>query len=358
VISRNTLAAAALALAVTAAGPVPRPIAAANAGTATWQLRLAIQYVPTTNRSEYRAVLAEPGVTWFFGGSNVGGSSRPEIERLSNGHPVKAHLPPGPHSWITAVSATSRRDIWAVTYAGGSVLRWQQGSGWSTVPRGTWRPGTRFTGIIAIGPRDVWVFGTTSVHFIGAGTWHFTGTAWSRATGPGAGLFQASVAAPGDIWGIGVEHPGINVSRNLALLHFAGSGWRRVSPAALAGFVYSHVLALGPHDVWVAGSVAGRPELGHFDGSRWTALHMPGSVAATGMCRDGSGGLWVVANTGTSPSVMRHRSARGAWTTSVVSSSPADQILACALEPGTTRAWGAGKAAAPQGSAAAGYRYG
>jgi len=40
----------------------------------------------------------------------------------------------------------------------------------------------------------------------------------------------------------------------------------------------------------------------------------------------------------------------------MVSANPADEVLACALVPGTTRAWGAGKAAAPQGSAAAAYR--
>ena len=126
----------------------------------------------------------------------------------------------------------------------------------------------------------------------------------------------------------------------------------------MAGFRYSHVLALSPVDVWVAGSVAGSPALGHYDGHRWRVLSMPGSATATGMCRDGSGGMWVIANTGTSPSVVLDRSSGGTWTRSQVNSDPADEVLACALVPGTTTAWGAGKAAAPQGSAAAGYRYG
>ncbi len=96
------------------------------------------------------------------------------------------------------------------------------------------------------------------------------------------------------------------------------------------------------------GTVAGRPKLGHFDGHGWSALRMPGTTAATGMCRDGRGGLWVIANSGASLSLVRDRARDGTWTKSVVSSDPADQVLACALIPGTQRTWGAGQAAAPQ----------
>jgi hypothetical protein len=318
-----------------------------------WTLRLAIHYLPpATNHSQYDVVLAWPGQTWFLGGTDIGGHGMPEAERIKNGIPHSSLLPAHEHSWITAASAPARTDIWAVTFLGGYVLHWN-GSRWRAAPRGNWKAGTRFTGITAISTTNVWVFGTAGRRYPGAGTWHFNGTRWTRVTGPGGGIFQASSAAKTDIWGIG------NAERTgNALLHFGGSTWRRVRPAALAGFTFTHVLALSRSNVWVAGLVAGIPKLGHFDGHSWRALRMPGRTAATGMCRDGRGGLWVIANTGRSPSVVHERSVHGTWTTAMVSANPADEVLACALVPGTARAWGAGKAAAPQGSAAAAYRTG
>jgi hypothetical protein len=196
----------------------------------------------------------------------------------------------------------------------------RNGSRWLAAPRGNWKTGTRFTGITAISPTDVWVFGTHGQGYPGAGTWHFNGTTWTRVTWPGGAIFQASSAAKSDIWGIGNAGGTGN-----ALLHFGGRAWRRVRAAGLAGFAFTHVLALSRSNVWVAGRAGGRPKLGHFDGHGWRALRMPRRVAATGMCRDGRGGMWVIANTGTAPSVVRERSARGTWTKAMVSANPADE---------------------------------
>jgi hypothetical protein len=344
------LAAAVLGAAMSPAGAT-RSLPAGSASS-SWTLKLAIQYLPTTNHSQYDAVVVEPGEVWLLGGSDVGGHGHPVAERLVNGVPQQVQLPSGPHSWITAASALSPHAIWAVTALGGSVLTWN-GSAWAVATRGAWKSGTRFTGITAISATDVWVFGTAGRLHPGAGTWHWNGSTWNQAGGAAGGIYQASKASATDLWAVG--EAGGTMS---ALLHRGGKGWQRVRPAALAGFTYTRVLALARHNVWVAGSVAGSPELGHFNGTRWTALTMTGNVAATGLCPDGQGGLWVIANTGTSPSRLLHRSASGTWTTSTVSSVARNEVLACSLVPGTTVTWGAGKAAAPQGSAAAAYRHG
>jgi hypothetical protein len=349
--SRRRLAT--VALAVAAAG---WSAAAAATGTGTgraWHLKLAIHYLPpATNRSQYDAVIAEPGQTWLFGGSDIGGHGTPEIERITNGVPHAAGLPAGAHSWIAAASAASSADTWAVTYLGGTVLRWN-GSYWSAASRGGWQPGTRFTGITAVSRSDVWVFGTAGHRYPGAGTWHLSGSAWTRVRGVAAGIFQASKAGPAEIWAVGNAGAPGN-----ALFRFGGGSWRRVRPASLAGFRYSRVLAGGARDVWVAGSVAGTPRLGHYNGRRWSLLRMPGTTVASGLCRDGRRGLWVIANAGSGPSGVLDRSAAGTWRTVPVSSHAADKVLACSLLAGTQRTWGAGQAEAPRGTAAAGYRYG
>lgn len=326
---------------------------------AHWTLRLAIQYLPpATNASEYDAVVIEAGKVWLLGGSDVGGHGKPEAEQVRNGVPSKVPLPAGPHSWITAASGLAKNDIWAVTYLGGSVLHWD-GKAWATAPRGGWKTGTRFTGVTAVSPSSVWVFGTTGGHVEGAGSWHFNGTKWTRLKGIGGGIYQASAVSPDDVWAVARSNGATGAGGpNDAIAHFGGTSWRRVRPAPLAGFRFTSVLALSASDVWIAGSVAGKPELGHFNGHHWTAEQVPGTAAATAMCPDGSHGIWAVANSGFAPAAVLHRSASGKWTNAVVSSNLANRVLACALVPNTARVWGAGRAAAPHGSAAAGYRYG
>ena len=324
------------------------------AGTPSWQLSLIVQYLPSTNQTQYVAVIAGARQAWVFGGSNLAGHGVPEVAHRINGQWGFPLLPAGLYSWIAAASAQSPADIWAVTHLGGFLLHWN-GSNWQTEPRGGWRASVQFTGINAVSARSVWLFGAGSRGHPGGGTWHWDGTSWSPISGIAGGIRQASPVSATDMWAIG----GIGGTMN-ALLRFSGSSWAHVTPAALAGFRYSDVVALAARNVWVAGLVAGQPKLAHYDGRGWTVRKMPGTVAATGICRDGRGGIWVIANSGKAPSELRDLSAAGRWTTATVSSSSADEILACALVPGTQAAWGAGKSAAlnVKGSAAAVYGFG
>lgn len=353
-IAGSTVAGCAAALAASLVALLVTNAMAAPAAS-QWQLKLATRYLPpATNRSQYVTVLVEGGASWFFGGSNVGAKpgtrvGAPRAERRQNGRWHSSALPAGLHSWIAGASATSASDIWAVTALNGKVVNWNGGR-WTVVPRGGWGTKGRFTAIIALSHRNVWLFGAKGVRRPGAGTWHLSGATWTHVRGVATNIDKASAAAP-VIWAIGGESES-------SLLEFRHGRWRKVAPAALAGFTYSDVLALGRSSIWVAGSVAGLPELGHFDGHRWSALTMPGSVPATGLCRDGKGGLWAIANPGFGPSGVLDRSATGHWTTAKVSSTSADELLACAHVTGKNATWGAGKAAAPQGTAAAAYGFG
>jgi hypothetical protein len=328
---------------------------ARTASSRSWTLKIAIHYLPpSTNRSEFDVALQVKSAVWFFGGSNEGGTgiSYPKAERVMHGVPRSFKLPSGPYSWIEAAAAASPRAIWAVTYLGGSVMHWN-GSTWQTLPSGGWQSGTRFTGIAVASRTDIWAFGTAGAGYRGAGAWRFDGTRWFSEGGLADGIYQAAAAGPSDIWGIGGTKGGMG-----SLLRYNGRHWRRVRPRTLAGMRYSRIEMISRDDVWVAGTVAGAPELGHYNGRAWTAISMPGTVPATWLCRDGRGGMWVVANSGASPSVLLHRSASGAWSKSTVSLNGADQVLACQLIPSKGGDWGAGVTAAPHGTAAAIYRYG
>jgi len=319
----------------------------------TWTLRLATRYVPPDNsRSQYTDVLVTGRTAWFFGGSNFAGPGRPVAEVRSKGRFHTSQLPRGLHNWITGASAVSQNDIWAVTFLDGKVLHWN-GSAWKVVRKGGWGTRGQFTDIVALGSTNVWLFGGHGRAHPGAGTWHLIGSTWTRVRGMAADIAQASAVSATDLWGIG----SIRGTRN-ALLRSDGYAWRQVTPANLVGFTYSFVLAIGPRDVWVAGSVSGIPELGHFNGKGWTTVTMPSAVPATSMCRDGRDGLWVIANLGRGQSVVLHRARHGAWTSVPVHATSSNEVLACALVPGTSAVFGAGKAAAPAGSAAAVYGFG
>ena len=318
-----------------------------------WVLKLAVQYLPPgTNHSQYTTVLVSGRTVWFFGGSNFAGRGVPEVEQRTNGRWHSSTLPTGLRSWITGASAVKPGDIWAVTYLGGKVLHWN-GVAWSVKPKGGWDTFARFTSIVALGPGNVWLFGTRGGHRRGAGTWHLSDGKWTESRGVNTHITRASATSPSDMWGIA------NIGgTNNALVRFKDNKWLHERPASLDGFSYSFVLVLGPSNVWVSGTVGGTPELAHYDGTAWTPISMPGFVPAMGMCRDGRGGLWVIANPGFGPSAVMDLSATGAWTSAPVSSTSADEVLSCMHLPGRPATWGAGKAAAPRGTAAAAYGFG
>ena len=351
----TSLAATVLATALASLGGIAPASAATppNAAVKSWSLKLAIRYFPSAgNHSQFDTVLVAGRTAWFFGGTNFSGKGAPEIETRANGRWHPSLLPSGLRTWITGASAVTASDIWAVTYLGGAVVHWN-GTRWSRVAPGRWNDNAQFTGIVAISPDNVWLFGGKGRSTPGAGTWHLSGTKWTEVRGTAGEIYRASEASPTDLWGIGGTAGDMTT-----LMRYRGTAWERVTPTALTGFTYSSVLALGPDSVWVAGSVTGIPMLGHYNGRGWTAYSTPAIVPPSGICRDGRGGIWVVANSGSGPSVMYDRSASGNWTTAPVSQTSANEVLGCASIPRTTSAWGAGKSAAPAGTAAAVYGYG
>ena len=132
-----------------AARPVTRPVAVTtSAGARTvaagppggWRMVTADHYGSAGNASGYATVIA-PGQhdAWVFGGTNPGAASSPVAVHW-NGHIWRAaRLPAGLGSFISAASASSPANVWAVSSFGGYLLRWN-GSRWSVARR--WPPGT------------------------------------------------------------------------------------------------------------------------------------------------------------------------------------------------------------------------
>jgi hypothetical protein len=243
---------------------------------------------------------------------------------------------------VVAVSADGPGDAWALNP--GSVLHWHNGR-WHVAKM--WNlsggpPGLDKTGITALSPTDVWVFGGGQG---GNGTWHLHGKTWTKVTrGLGAGVYSASAVSATDMWGIA----GADAN---AIVHYSDGSWRAVSSPSLHGLQFGIIVATSATSVWVLASPTGKNSLLllHLRDGKWTTHRPPWQLAITAingelpagvLSRDGHGGFWL---TGVSPNPLSnwllHFSAAGSWTRV-----PMDRkvVRSIAKIPGTTALWAAG----------------
>lgn len=243
------------------------------------------------NASGYSAIVVTgKRQAWAFGGTNPGGSSTPIAERWDGASMTPSALPSGLTGFISQASAPSPADIWAASEYGGYVLHWN-GTQWQLALR---RSGDTITGLTAISPDDVWVFGTVAAGNR-TGTWHFNGRTWRPVTGRAAPIYRASAISGRDIWAIAAG------AKTDSVLRFDGRTWQQMrTGSVLDGVVVSDVLAISKRDVWILGDEPGtgvaRLVLVHWNGERWTRL-APGPRAFPGQLSAGPHGTLLVTAT-------------------------------------------------------------
>lgn len=285
----------------------------AQAATLGWRLVYSKHYGAAANNSFYGAPLVfSKDNAWALGGTNEGFGYAP------SGTPVAVHwngrawsgdaLPAGATGYVTAASATSATDIWAVTQYSAYVLRWN-GARWSIA---THLPanGGEVTGITAISSTDVWVFGGGGA-IGGIGTWHYNGKTWLQWKGAAAGLERGSAVSGNDIWAVGGA-----LTPDSSVEHFNGKTWQTVTPKGVSGAQFGGVEAVSDHDVYVAVGSPYAPVpayLLRYNGASWSRLTLPWKVGVASLpIPDGHGGYWLLGYTATQ-SYLMHRSAAGAW---------------------------------------------
>jgi hypothetical protein len=330
----------------------------AQAATAAgWQVAFEDQYGSTANSSAYYSVVAPAGDdVWAFGTDGAATSS-PVAEQYTDGAWQQVTLPSGlAGSYVGSASASSASNVWAVTQ--GSVLaalEWN-GSRWSIAH--TWNdPGSQTTGVTALSPTDVWVFGAGGFTG-GIGTWHFNGTTWTEATGAGAGIDTASAVSSSDIWAVGSGAS----SPDTRIVHYINGAWHKVSSTALEHTTFLDVLALSAGDVWVDGTPDSGPlpaRLDQFNGTTWTQVTVPWKVTAYSITSDGAGGIWLTALPAGSSStwLLLHRTKAGTWSKTALSPAGAG-VFGLSQVNGTRSVVGAGGVPAGSGTAAAVYLHG
>lgn len=254
------------ALGGTGIAPGGKP--ASTTGSA-FQMALIHHYGAAANASGYSVIVATgPSQAWAFGGTNPGGPSAP-IATLWNGvATTTATLPSGLGSFISDAGATSSTDVWAASQYGRYVLHFD-GIRWRVARR--WQHG-QITGLTAVTPSDVWVFGTTADGASDIGTWHYDGASWQRVRGLAGSIVRASAVSGSDIWAIAVNRA------SYSILRFDGTSWTAVPAGSALDLVQpKDILAISARDVWVLGDLTAtsggvRLDLLHWNGFGWSSL--------------------------------------------------------------------------------------
>jgi hypothetical protein len=334
------------AIALAAASGLP----AQGATASNWHVVFTRHYGPAADFSGYLTGLARSrGDAWAFGSSDLSGSTAgtPVAEHWNGAAWRGSALPAGLTDEVLAASADSASDVWAVTHLSGYVLHWN-GTSWS-VSLHVNPNGAQFTGVTAVSPANVWVFGGGGFTG-GLGTWHFNGSRWTHVTSA-TGLEEASALSASSIWAIGsVAAPDDSIWR------YNGATWRQLTAAALKGLSFRDILAKSATSVWVAATIATNSRksyLVHFNGTQWVKLLLPWAVTPSRIAPDGHGGIWMSTFGSTGTSWIAHLSATGQWSRTMIGSTTTASLFDPVLIPGTTSMWGFGSVDGTTGSSAA-----
>jgi len=246
---------------------------------------------------------------WAVGGSrSAEGDSLTALIEHWNGR--SWNRVPSPHpggvSWLTAVAVVSARNAWAVgAYAnqvGGRnklfTVHWN-GTAWRQVPVPVADSGV-LSAVTATSWSDVWavgyaVHGVTQVAIL-----HWNGRGWTRAPyrGPTGSSYLTGVAATstGDAWAVGTTIRGTDAGPAFTV-RWTGRKWQRV-PIPDAGTIQlSAVTALSSRDAWAAGGSADRTVIEHWDGTNWASVPGPApgvSRSLTSVAASSASNVWAV----------------------------------------------------------------
>lgn len=154
-------------------------------------------------------------------------------------------------------------------------------AGWHTYDPAV-ADGGSVSGIYAVTASDAWA---VSEGPAGGQVFHFTGTAWGNASGPGIGALEAiSGTSDSDLWVLGAAKSA----------HYNGSSWTTYSLVVPAGatdgdyadLVYDagtdNVYAAVSYAVTVQGSLIDEQSLEHFNGKAWSTVTNAPNISADG----------------------------------------------------------------------------
>lgn len=191
-----------------------------------------------------------------------------------------------PGEVIDKVVATGRSGVWLIPYpaAGENVEHWD-GARWQAVPQ-PFGPHDFIADFSATGWNDAWAvgsYGTGRGHRSHSLAAHWDGSAWAITPVPAvpgdteAALNHVVAVGPNDVWGFGSSGH-LGTSRGLAI-HWDGSRWSVTSGSDLAKVVWPRGIAAAPDgSAWAMATCGGDNVVLRWDGASWTAVPHPPDI--------------------------------------------------------------------------------
>lgn len=251
---------------------------------------------------------------------------------------------------LSAVSAESATDAWAVGHYRNSAMQFQtlterwNGAVWSVVASPNVGSGYNFlSGVTAIAPTDVWAVGyyLTATFESRPLIQHWNGIRWSviASPNPGAGEYRLSAVtavSSTDVWAVG------GGPRPL-IEHWNGTAWSIASLPAVTGDTATlfGVAARSGSSVWAVGETT----LGYgavdalalqWNGHSW-AIHPTPDVdsSLTGVVATSGKAVWSVGGQGRSTRTLAERWTPSAWRMAATPTPTTSSLTGVAARSGT-----------------------
>jgi hypothetical protein len=212
---------------------------------------------------------------------------------------VAVTIPGSPKFDSEHVSASAANDVWVFGLTPGSVAHSMayryDGSHWHKIPVPA---ETYLQGAVALGPNNVWAFGSSGTIFapgadVSATVFHWNGSKWRGYNLAHGDLMPESISASAgnNVWIAGAVWTG-KAYRAVAF-RWNGTGWHNAGlPRVFTDM--PGVSAVSPGNVWIGWNTTTKSHALHWDGQHWHTLAIPANVDAntSNVVRDGQGGYW------------------------------------------------------------------
>jgi hypothetical protein len=312
---------------------------------------------------------------WAVGEFNAPGGNQRTLFLRWNGTaweqvPGENTGPNGVQFFLSAVSAISGSDIWAVGNNSHTLAEHWNGSSWSIASTLNAGVGENIlNGVSGSASNDVWQVG-----YYAFGTWkqtlieHWNGAEWSIIPSPNTNnrlnqLNGVAAISASNAWAVGDAHSGQAPPNQATLvLHWDGTAWSIIpspSPGSAGLNTLYAVDANSANDVWAVGSYA---NIGgffqtlalHWDGTSWGVIPSPNVAGANnelyGVVALGPNNVWAVGYWGHSSfgfSTLIERWDGSGWSIVTSPNPSGDNFLSAVSATGANDVWAVGRSRNP-----------
>ena len=246
---------------------------------------------------------SSPDNVWAVGSWEPTGQLRPLIVHWNGKRWRPVHFAgDAKFGYISGLAVRSATDAWAVGFGGTTlnmmILHWN-GQSWRQLPIP--RSRLSLTAVTAISANDAWAIGDGNDNLI----LHWNGSTWKRVRGPDPrdpNLNMTGLASgpTGVAWAVGAD---AGHEPTGFVIRWDGSAWRQMRDEHLPkNQVFVAIADSSPNDLWAAGS-GNSPNgssyvmIRHWNGTNWSRpagleRHIPGSIF--GLSADSASDAWAV----------------------------------------------------------------